>query len=229
MKDSAINVIHRDENWFIINKPYDCRIQNYANTIEPSVESLLKEQFPEIEKFRNVHQLDYATSGVFVLALNKKAAAAASKLFRERAVKKTYLALVNGHAKEDAYFVDQPIGDDPNHDFKMAIVASGKTAQTKIQVLERGYYTFHEEKTGVEKTIPVSKVSLSPISGRRHQLRLHLKHLGYPIVGDFNYEDTYTDTFRMMLHAHQIILPLSKEQELKAVADDPFTNLVVSI
>lgn len=66
-----------------------------------TVESLLKEQFPDINKFRNVHQLDYATSGVFVLALNKKAAAAASKLFRDRTVKKTYLALVNGHVKED--------------------------------------------------------------------------------------------------------------------------------
>ncbi|KAI8642974.1 pseudouridine synthase [Parasitella parasitica] len=192
-----------------------------------TVESLLKEQFPEIDKFRNVHQLDYATSGVFVLALNKKAAAAASKLFRERAVKKTYLALVNGHVKKDVYFVDQPIGNDPNHSFRMAVIASGKTAQTKIRVLQRGYYTFRQEKTGLEKTIPVSKVSLSPISGRRHQLRLHLKHLGHPIVGDFNYEDTYTDTFRMMLHAHQIILPFSEEKELNVVADDPFADLVV--
>jgi tRNA pseudouridine32 synthase/23S rRNA pseudouridine746 synthase len=67
------------------------------------VQSILKEQFPEIPKFRNVHQLDYATSGIFVLALNKKAAAAASKLFQERTVKKTYLALVNGHLSEDEY------------------------------------------------------------------------------------------------------------------------------
>lgn len=65
------------------------------------VQSILKEQFPEIPKFRNVHQLDYATSGCFVLALNKKAAADASKLFSERTVKKTYLALVNGHVPND--------------------------------------------------------------------------------------------------------------------------------
>jgi 23S rRNA-/tRNA-specific pseudouridylate synthase len=62
---------------------------------------LLKEQFPEIPKFRNVHQLDFATSGVFVLALTKKAAAQASKLFSDRAVNKTYLALVNGHLSND--------------------------------------------------------------------------------------------------------------------------------
>lgn len=124
------------------------------------------------------------------------------------------------------YFIDQPIDDDPNHDFKMAIIPTGKPAQTKIRVLQRGYYTYKEEKTGIEKTLPVTKVSLSPVSGRRHQLRLHLKFIGHPIVGDFNYEDIYTDKFRMMLHAYQIILPLSGREELKVVADDPFTELV---
>lgn len=108
----------------------------------------------------------------------------------------------------------------------MAVLPTGKPAQTKIRVLQRGHYTYKEEKTGAEKTIPVTKVSLSPISGRRHQLRLHLKYIGYPIVGDFNYENEYTDTFRMMLHAHQIILPLPGREKLKVVADDPFTELV---
>lgn len=109
----------------------------------------------------------------------------------------------------------------------MTIVATGKPAQTKIQVLQRGHYKFKEEKTGLEKTIPVTKVALSPISGRRHQLRLHLKYIGHPIVGDFNYEVEYTDTFRMMLHAHQIILPLPGKHELKVVANDPFTELII--
>lgn len=65
------------------------------------MENILKEQCPEITKFRNVHQLDYATSGIYVLALNKKAASEASQLFRERTVKKTYVALVNGHLAND--------------------------------------------------------------------------------------------------------------------------------
>ncbi|KAI7893246.1 pseudouridine synthase [Mucor mucedo] len=187
---------------------------------------MLKEQFPEIPKFRNVHQLDFATSGLFVLALNKKAAAAASKLFRDRTVKKTYLALVNGHLAQDEYFVDQPIDDDPDHEFRMTILSSGKPAQTKIQVLKRGFYHYKEEKTGLEKTIPVTQLSLSPISGRRHQLRVHLKHIGHPIVGDFNYETEYTDTFRMMLHAHRISLPLPGQDELKVISEDPFLKLI---
>ncbi|GAA5795590.1 hypothetical protein HPULCUR_000951 [Helicostylum pulchrum] len=224
--NQLIPVIYRDEDWFIVNKPYDCRIQDYPNTTDTSVQSILKDQFPEIPKFRNVHQLDYATSGIYVLALNKKAAAAASKLFRERTVKKTYLALVNGHLKDDEYFVDQSIDDDPDHEFRMAVISSGKPAQTIVKVVQRGYYHYKEEKTGIEKTIPVTQVELSPISGRRHQLRLHLKYLGHPIVGDFNYEEVYTDTYRMMLHAYQIVLPLPGQDELKVIADDPFIDLV---
>lgn len=124
------------------------------------------------------------------------------------------------------YFVDQPIDDDPDHEFRMAIISSGKPAQTIVKVLTRGYYHYKEEKTGIEKTVPVTQVELSPISGRRHQLRLHLKHLGHPIVGDFNYEEEYTDTCRMMLHAYRIILPLPGRDELKVIADDPFKDLV---
>lgn len=124
------------------------------------------------------------------------------------------------------YFVDQPIDDDPDHEFRMAILSSGKPAQTNIKVLKRGFYHYKEEKTGFEKSIAVTQVSLSPISGRRHQLRVHLRYIGHPIVGDFNYEEKYTDTFRMMLHAHQIALPLPGQDELKVISYDPFSNLV---
>ncbi|KAI9023699.1 pseudouridine synthase [Phycomyces nitens] len=189
------------------------------------VHTIIANQFPEIPKLRNVHQLDYATSGIYVLALNKKAAGEASKLFRERTVKKTYLAIVQGHLALDSYTVDQPIGDDPSHDFRMKIVSDGKPAQTHVKVLERSYYRYREEETGEERCIKATKVQLSPITGRRHQLRVHLKSLGYPIVGDYNYEAQYTDTFRMMLHAHKIILPL-KKQEIAVDANDPFIDLL---
>jgi tRNA pseudouridine32 synthase/23S rRNA pseudouridine746 synthase len=108
----------------------------------------------------------------------------------------------------------------------MAILNTGKPAQTHIRVVQRGYYRYKEEKSGLEQVIPVTKVSLSPISGRRHQLRLHLKYIGHPIVGDFNYEQQYTDTFRMMLHAHKIVLPLPGRDPLEVSALDPFEDLV---
>ncbi|KAI7871423.1 pseudouridine synthase [Spinellus fusiger] len=188
------------------------------------VQAILERQFPSIPKFRNVHQLDYATSGIYVLALTKKAAAAASKLFQERAVKKTYLALVQGHLPLDKYHVDKPIGEDPGHDFRMAIVPGGQSAQTEIKVLQRGDYCYKEEATGEEKKIKVSKVELFPVTGRRHQLRVHLQDLGYPIVGDYNYEAKYTDTFRMMLHAYKIVLPLKEPVCVQTI--DPFHSLI---
>lgn len=109
----------------------------------------------------------------------------------------------------------------------MTILSTGKPAQTHIHVVQRGYYKYTEEKSGLEQVIPVTKVSLSPISGRRHQLRLHLKHIGHPIIGDFNYEEQYTDTYRMMLHAHTICLPLPGRDPLEVSASDPFKNLVI--
>ncbi|RCH90134.1 hypothetical protein CU097_007071 [Rhizopus azygosporus] len=221
-----LKVIHKDNNWLIVNKPYDMRIQSY-NSTDPSVESILQEKYPNTPKFRNVHQLDYATSGVYVLALTKSAAALAAKQFQQRLVKKTYLALVNGHMLDDVYMVDQPIEDDPDHDFRMRISPTGRPAETHIHVLQRGYYNYNEDKTGMEKRIPVTKVRLHPISGRRHQLRLHLKYLGHPIIGDYNYETEYTDTFRMMLHAHSIRFNTG-DQISEFIAEDPFESLIDS-
>ncbi|CAO3697401.1 unnamed protein product [Rhizopus stolonifer] len=108
----------------------------------------------------------------------------------------------------------------------MKILPTGKPAKTHVQVIQRGYYSYKEEKSKVEKRISVTKVSLCPISGRRHQLRLHLQSLGHPIVGDFNYELQYTDTFRMMLHAHRLSLQLPEENLPEFVAEDPFVELV---
>ncbi|KAI8393309.1 pseudouridine synthase [Radiomyces spectabilis] len=223
----SVPVLYEDDRYLIVDKPYDCRIQNPRDDQGPSVQSLLTKQYPHIPIFRNVHQLDYATSGIYVLALTKQAAAEASKLFRERQVQKTYLAIVAGHLIEDSYHIDQPIADDPDHDFRMKIDVNGKSAQTLVQVLERGYYRYTDETTKQEKTMAVSKVELRPVTGRRHQLRVHLQHIGHPIVGDYNYESKYTDTFRMMLHAHKLRLPL-KAGHLDIEAPDPFQGLLRS-
>ncbi|KAI8976258.1 pseudouridine synthase [Pilobolus umbonatus] len=217
-----VNVVYEDKDWLVIDKPYDCRIQDDPQLTDPSVRSLLRVQRPDLPKLRNVHQLDYATSGLYLFALNKKTAAEASRMFRERTVKKTYLAIVKGHLCEDKYVVNQPIDDDPDHSFRMKLASTGKPAETLVHVLQRGVYHYQEEKTGEKKEVKVTKVSLSPITGRRHQLRLHMKYLGHPILGDYNYEEDYTDTFRMMLHAYQIQLP----SLLDLTTEDPFIGLI---
>lgn len=131
-------------------------------------------------------------------------------LFQRRLVKKTYVALVRGWIKLDSMTVDAPIGDDP--DLLMSMKINGrhaKSAVTHIQVMQRSYLGH----------TPVTMVQLHPISGnsfsvlnnpsfsffffllnlgRRHQLRVHLSHIGYPIIGDLSYEQPVTPSFRMM-------------------------------
>ncbi|KAI8342257.1 pseudouridine synthase [Chlamydoabsidia padenii] len=218
-----IKVVYHDDSYFVIDKPYDCRIHpDRQNPLNPSVENLIQQQYPALPPLKNVHQIDYATSGIYVQALTRKAAGKVSKLFEQRLVEKTYLAIVHGHMipTTTPIIVDQPIDNDPSHPFRMAILPTGKPSYTTIQVLQQGYY-----HPNTETRIPVTKVLLSPKTGRRHQLRVHLQFIGYPIVGDYNYEVPYTDTFRMMLHAYKIHFPLSTG-DISISTLDPFLDLI---
>lgn len=132
---------------------------------------------------KNVHQIDYATSGIYVQALTRKSAAKVSKLFEQRLVEKTYLAIVRGHMIPDILsaettlssspiVVDQPIDNDPSHPFRMAILPTGKPSFTTIQVLEQGY--FHPSIQNPDLRIPVTKVVLYPKTGKiRKRLWTH--------------------------------------------------------
>jgi 23S rRNA-/tRNA-specific pseudouridylate synthase len=121
-----------------------------------------------------------------------------------------------------------------------------KSAKTEIKVLRRGYFRVRQHSLSQSplttpstspsklspKYIQVSLIRLHPITGRRHQLRLHCQFLNHPIVGDWHYERqimNYTDTWRMMLHAQKLVIPLNKSEGkvLNADAGDPFSELVI--
>ena len=169
--------------------------------------------------FRPVHQLDFATSGVLCVALSKKAAAAASRLFESRQTSKLYLALIHGHPTWDSYTARGAIGEDATdpRGFRMAIEGdSGCTkplsATTELFVVARGTLDGR----------PVTKLLMRPKDGRRHQLRLHARAAGHPIVGDVAYCGD-TIAVRMMLHAWRLRLPLPKRpQPLCVTTADPF-------
>lgn len=192
-----------------------------------SVEDWLERKYVHNGKWDQVrfcHQLDNATSGVLLSAASKKAAGAAARLFRERRARKTYLALVFGHPTEDAWSVTAPLGRDP-HDpkgFKERVVTSveegergaamlegkaankarGKACETRFEVLARGALTLRGKFLGA----PVAKVRVTPVTGRRHQIRVHAAHSGHPIVGDNAYSED-RDSFRTFLHAHVLEMP----------------------
>jgi 23S rRNA-/tRNA-specific pseudouridylate synthase/isopenicillin N synthase-like dioxygenase len=169
--------------------------------------------------FRPVHQLDFATSGVLCVALSKKAAAAASRLFESRQTSKLYLALVHGYPTWDSFTARGAIGEDATdpRGFRMAIegdpgCTKPLSASTELFVVARGTLDGR----------PVTKLLMRPKDGRRHQLRLHTRAAGHPIVGDVAYCGD-TIAVRMMLHAWRLRLPLPKQpQPLCVTTADPF-------
>ena len=209
----SMPILYLDRHYVIINKPYDVVITNARvrdvngqvredQTLNkrPTVESILDLHFKGY-KARNIHQLDYATSGVYCLGWSRNSTGDASRLFQLRYTKKTYIAMVRGHVEEDECVIDDPIGFHPDYECRMAINGlDAKPAQTQMLVLKRGYF-------GQE---PATLVKLEPHSGRMHQLRLHMLHLGHPIIGDLYYENPVTPAYRMFLHAWKIELAFTK-------------------
>ena len=186
-------------------------------------------------QLRFVHRLDYATSGVLLMALNRKACGAAGALFEGRKAAKQYLAICYGHIPKEGISINQPIapfqvaageetmcptGSEGSKDFRMCIGSvenPGKDAQTEVKVIAHGSFMGK----------PVTKVLLLPRTGRRHQLRVHMAQLGTPIIDDpryFNIENWMPAPGLgegLHLHARRIALPLRNGKRIDISAPLP--------
>ncbi len=143
-----------------------------------------------VERPGIVHRLDKDTSGCLVVAKNDAAHQRLSAQFAGREVKKIYLALARGHFKNRALLVEAPIGRDPNHRQRMAVVESGRAAKTTFRILRE-----IEGASLVECTLH---------TGRTHQIRVHLKYLDHPLLGDKLYARSPGAFPRQMLHAWRL-------------------------
>ncbi|MBL4910538.1 MAG: RNA pseudouridine synthase [Alteromonadaceae bacterium] len=150
-----------------------------------------------------VHRLDMATSGIVIMALNKAAHVNISRQFEQRLTKKSYLARVYGLVKDDSGEINLPlICDWPNRPKQKVDFEHGKSSQTHYKVLSR------DENS--------SLVELTPITGRSHQLRVHMLELGHPILGDrlYAHDKALTISPRLQLHAQMLALlhPVTAEK-----------------
>ena len=150
-----------------------------------------------------VHRLDMATSGLMLLARGKTVQRALSQMFAARSIAKTYIALVHGCPRPsvaDWNLIDLPIALDwPARPRRVIDPVLGKPSQTRWRLLST-------TKAGSAAAAPTSRVELEPVTGRSHQLRVHLQAIGHTIVGDDLYGTEPVPAARLMLHASALRL-----------------------
>jgi len=200
--ETAIELVYQDEDILVVNKPAGL-LSVPGRIYKDCLISRLQDDFPTV---RCVHRLDMETSGLMVLALHKPAQAHLNKQFEQRQVDKRYVARVIGHPKQSQGKINVPlICDWPNRPKQKVDHDNGKSALTHWQLTQREDHS--------------SLIDLQPVTGRSHQLRVHLWHIGLPIVADSLYqaaslsreqviaiEQIQQNKKRDLLHLHSTLL-----------------------
>lgn len=210
-------IIHEDEELLVVDKPSGMvvnRSQTYRKkTLQDYVADYLglKEDEKGIgERAGIVHRLDKDTSGVLVVAKKEEAFYELQAQFKARAVEKEYLGLVHGKVASEKGVIDAPLARNPKNRMRFAVVEGGRTALTEFAVIK--LYRSEQET--------FSSVSISPKTGRTHQVRVHFAALSHPVVSDVLYGGQRRSRKdlkwcpRLFLHAHKLSLkhPESKER-----------------
>jgi 23S rRNA pseudouridine1911/1915/1917 synthase len=197
-------VIYEDDNVVVINKPDGVLSHsNGALNTEATVASFIRDKLNDPALTGNragiVHRLDRQTSGVIITARNSAAQKWLQKQFSNRRVKKTYIAIAEGHIDPERAIIDAPIARNPKRPQTFMVSASGRPAQTE--------YETQEEMVFDGKLY--TKLMLKPATGRTHQLRVHLAYISHPIVGDKLYGH---DGPELLLHAYKLEITLPNHQ-----------------
>lgn len=194
-----LSILYDDDTIIVVNKPSG--LLSVPGKTEGRTDCLSTRLQALYWNALLVHRLDCDTSGVMIFAKNKIAQGFLGQEFEKRRAQKTYIARLHGKVTKDTGLVDLPLATDwPNRPRQMIDHERGRQAQTKWQVLAR-----QDRET---------RVSLSPLTGRSHQLRVHMLALGHPIIGDPIYSDVKTAKYpRLMLHAQSLGLHHPKTRE----------------
>lgn len=190
-----LDILYQDEDIVVLNKPSG--LLSVPGKHKEHFDSLMLRVQAVWPNAGIVHRLDMMTSGVIVMSMHKDALRFLNREFSDRNTDKFYIARVAGHLEHDKGSVELPlICDWPNRPKQMVCFENGKPSLTHYQVLERG------ETDGQLWT----RVKLIPITGRSHQLRVHMKALGHPILGDRLYAPDHiiAQADRLQLHAQRL-------------------------
>ncbi|MBR3377799.1 RluA family pseudouridine synthase [Candidatus Saccharibacteria bacterium] len=198
-------VIYEDENVIVFNKPIGMlSIKKGAYLAEPAIED-----YGEV-----VHRLDRDTSGVIIVAKNLKTKSMLQRQFAERKTHKTYYAVVVGHPKQNHALINVPLTRNLKRPTTFLPDPSGREAITEYEV--------------IGQNDRLSLIKLKPRTGRTHQLRIHMAHIGTPILGDTVYNPKSPKADRMYLHAAalEITIPDGKRMTFTAPLPESFRDAV---
>ena len=209
-EDIPLEIIYEDERCVVINKAQGMVVHPGAGNRQGTLANALcfRRQNREKSNFSTglrpgiVHRLDKETSGVIIASYDEETHAFLSQQFKARRVRKTYVAVICGVPKEKKGKIETLIARDQKDRKRFAVSSSnGKTALTFYKIIKS--WQNH------------SLVMLRPRTGRTHQLRVHLRHLGHPILGDsvYGHEDKYFPDARLMLHSKSLEITLPEKTE----------------
>lgn len=191
--DQPFTVLYEDEQLLVVNKP--AKLLTVPGRHPANQDCLINRVQREWPSATVVHRLDYDTSGIVLLPLTKRALSELSKQFQARTITKQYQTVVAGLVAVKRGEINLPIAaDQDNRPLYKICEQSGKPSLTQYQVLSR-------DVAAVQ-----SRLLLTPVTGRSHQLRLHLKTVGHPILGDTLYgsPEVMAKAGRLLLHASHI-------------------------
>lgn len=222
-EDIKLDIVYEDHDVIVVNKPQGMVVHpapgNYTGTLVNALLYHCKDLSGINGVIRPgiVHRIDKDTSGILVVAKNDNSHNFLATQLKDHSMKREYYALVEGRVKNDTGTINEKLGRDPKDRIKMAIVKEGREAITHYEVLENYDYT--------------TLVKCNLETGRTHQIRVHMAHIGHPLVGDpvYGYKKSKFKLMGQMLHAKTLgfVHPTTKEfLEFSTELPSYFKNII---
>ena len=215
-----VGIVYEDAQLIVVDKPAGLTVHPAPGHPDGTLVNALLALVPDlpgiggVERPGIVHRLDKDTSGLIVVAKTDAAHRSLSRQMKERSVRKAYLALAVGLMRGDEGDIDAPVGRHPKQRKKMAVVEGGRSALTRYRVIERfdgplGRFTL---------------VEAHPVTGRTHQIRVHLASLGHPLAGDATYGRRSPLVERHFLHAARLEVALPPDETERKTFESPLPD-----
>lgn len=227
-EDIPIEIVYEDDDLLVINKQYGITVHPTKGCPSHTLANGIMHHMLETNqnfKIRFINRLDTDTSGLLLVGKNSYVQNEITKQMRAKTIDKHYIAVVNGIVEEDEFLIDKPIGRPSPDEIRRTVLSEesgGYPSQTEVKVLERIY----SENSNFNFTV----VELHLLTGRTHQIRVHMSSIGHILVGDSLYGDTHSNLIdRQALHAYRLSLthPITKERlDLRSSLPDDIQNLI---